>query len=267
MKAKLLSFSISLLLFAACSVPKDVAYFQGVDQLTPVQIEQMNQVYSSKICPDDLLTITVTAWDPSAVTPFNPPVYSYAIQGEVNVGSASQLHTYLVDPEGYINFPVLGKMQIIGLSKQEFSDLLQNKIAKYVKDPIVNVQIVNYKVTLMGEVVRPGTINIRNDRLSIIDAIGQAGDLTINANRKNIMIIREINGKKEFGRIDVTDPALFASPYYFLRQNDVVYIEPNNAKKRNANYSQAQQYNLTIFATLMSTVSVISSIIIASTRK
>lgn len=266
MRAKIFSFFLSILFLGACGVPKDVAYFQGVDQLSPEEIEKMSQTYTSKICPDDLLSITVTAWDPTVVTPFNPPPYSYASQGDITVQSSSQLQTYLVDQEGCINFPVLGKIEVAGLSKQELRETLQNRISKYVKDPIVNVQTINYKVTFMGEISRSGSITVRNDRLSILDAIGQQGDLTINANRKNILVIRDNNGIKEFGRIDLTDPAVFASPYYYLRQNDVVYIEPNDAKKRNARYSQAQQYNLTIFSTILSTVSVISSIIIASTR-
>lgn len=266
MRSKIFLLFIVSLLMGACSVPKDVAYFQGIDDLKEGQLEQMSQTYASEIVTDDLLTITVTAWDPTVTTPFNPPVYSFATQGEINIGSASQLHTYLVDQEGYINFPVLGKLHVEGMKKGELSNMLEEKISKYIKDPIVNVQIVNYKVTIMGEISRPGALIVRNDRLSILDAIGQAGDLTINANRKNILVVRDSNGRKEHGRIDITDPALFASPYYYLRQNDVVYVEPNDAKKRNANYSQAEQYKLTIFSTILSTVSVISSIIIASTR-
>ncbi len=266
MRSKIFSFLLLSLLLGACSTPKDVAYFQGIDDLTASQIEQMNQTYVSKICTDDVLTITVTAWDPTVTTPFNPPVYAYATQGEVNVGSASQLHTYLVNQEGDINFPVLGRLHVEGMRKQELSKLMEEKISKYIKEPIVNIQIVNFKVTLLGEVARPGALSVRNDRLSILDAIGQSGDLTINANRKNIMIIRDDNGQKTHGRIDLTDPTLFASPYYYLRQNDVVYVEPNDAKKKNANYSQAEQYKLTIFSTILSTVSVISSIIIAATR-
>ena len=266
MTSKILSFITLLLFLGACSVPKDVAYFQGIDALTEAQIEQMNQTYVSKICMDDLLTITVTAWDPTVATPFNPPAYAYAGQGETAVSTSAHLHTYLVDQDGNINFPVLGKLHVDGLAKQELSGVLEEKISKYIPDPIVNVQIVNYKVTMMGEIARNGAITVRNDRLSILDAIGQAGDLTINANRRNVLIIRDNNGKKERGRIDLTDPALFASPYFYLRQNDVVYVEPNDAKKKNANYSQAEQYKLTIFSTILSTVSVISSIIIATTR-
>ena len=268
MRVKLVSIAILFVfLLGACSVPKDVVYFQGVDKLTPEQLEQMNQSYISKICEDDLLSITVTAWDPTVVTPFNPPTYSYAVQGEIQTNtSTSQLRTYLVDKEGYINFPVLGKVKIAGKTKQAANEMLQDMIHPYVKDALVNVQIVNYKVTMMGDVARPGAINVKNDRISILDAIGQAGDLTINANRKNILVIRDNNGQKEFGRIDITDPAVFTSPYYYLRQNDVVYVEPNKAKKRNARYSQAQQYSITVFSSILSAVSVITTVILAITK-
>lgn len=255
-----------LCLMAACGTPKDVAYFQGVDSLTPEQVDKMSQEYASLICPDDLLTITVTGWDPTVVTPFNLPVYAYATPGEVGVASSGQLQTYLVDKDGDIVFPVIGKIHAAGLSKQDFGESMRQAIAKYVPMAQVNVQIVNYKVTMLGEVSRPGPIAVRNDRLSILDAIGQAGDLSINADRKNILVIRDTNGKKEFGRIDITDPAIFASPYYYLRQNDVVYIEPNKAKKKNANYSQAQQYNITVFSVIITTISTITAIVVSISK-
>ena len=202
MRVKLVSVvALFVLLLGACSVPKDVVYFQGVDALTPEQVSKMNQAYTSKICPDDLLTITVTAWDPTVVTPFNPPVYAYAIQGETSTVSSSQLRTYLVDQEGDINFPVLGKIHVAGLTKQQLSDKMQEMISPYVKDALVNVQIVNYKVTMMGEVSRPGAISVKNDRLSILDAIGQVGDLTINANRKNIILLKIIIGGSKYIRL------------------------------------------------------------------
>lgn len=267
MRVKLVSVVVLfVLMLGACSVPKDVVYFQGVDSLTPEQVNNMNQVYTSKICPDDLLTITVTAWDPTVVTPFNPPVYAYAMQGESSTVSSSQLRTYLVNQEGDINFPVLGKIHVAGLTKQQLSEKMQEMISPYVKDVLVNVQIVNYKVTMMGEVSRPGAISVKNDRLSILDAIGQVGDLTINANRKNILVIRDNNGEKEFARLDITEPDIFTSPYYYLQQNDVVYVEPNNAKKRNARYSQAQQYTITVFSSILSAVSVITTVILAITK-
>ena len=255
------------LLVGACSVPKDVVYFQGVDDLTKEQVERMTQPYQSQIYPDDLLSITVTAWDPTVVTPFNPPAYSYATQGEISTSTTTQLQTYLVDKEGYINFPVLGKVRAAGLSKQQLSEELESKIHAYVSDAIVNIQIVNYKLMILGEVARPGVVTVSNDRISILDALGRAGDLTINANRKNILLIRDTNGEKEFVRLDLTSPDIFASPYYYMRQNDVVYVEPNDAKKRNARYSQAQQYSITVFSSILSAISVITTVILAITSR
>lgn len=263
MKIKIVTLLVLLCLLGACGTPKDVTYFQEIDSLTPEQLDRMNQNYTSLICPDDMLTITVTAPDPTVVTPFNLPVYAYAGQGETNVISSQQLQTYLVDKDGDIVFPVIGKIHAGGLSKQEFAENLRKEVAKSVPLAQINVQIVNYKVTMLGEVSRPGTIAVRNDRLSVLDAIGQVGDLTINANRKNILVVRDDDGEKTFGRIDITDPGIFASPYYYLRQNDVVYVEPNKAKIRNANYSQAQQYNVTVFSTILSTVSVATTVVLA----
>ena len=268
MNLKLLSVILFTILLGACSAPKDVTYFQGIDSLTSEQKALMNQTYIAKICPDDMLTITVTAWDPNVVTPFNPPTYAYStiVEGEITVASAPSLYTYLVDKDGYISFPVLGKIFVMGLTKEQLSDKLQKDISQYIQDPLVKVQIVNYKITVMGEVNRPSTISVKNDRISILDAIGQSGDLTINANRKNILLIRDINGQKEFARLDLTDPGVFASPYYYLKQNDVVYVEPNSAKKRNARYSQAQQYTITVFSSVLSAISVITTVILAITK-
>lgn len=257
---------LTIILLGSCKTPKGVTYLQNIDSYNKEQMEQMAQSYSVNICEDDLLTITVTSRDPSVVLPFNPPPFAYAVQGETTVSTAQQLQTYLVDKEGKINFPVLGRLQASGLSKQELSDRIQQGIAKYVSDAMVNIQIVNFKVTMVGEVARPGGLYVRNDRLSILEAIGQAGDLTINANRKNILVIRDRNGVKEHGRVDITDPAVFASPYFYLQQNDWVYVEPNDAKKRNANYSSSQQFNVTIFSAVISALSLITSVVITLTK-
>lgn len=267
MKAKFLSLVLFVVLLGACSAPKDVVYFQGIDTLTAEEINRIAQNYDTKIAPDDMLSISVAAWDPTVVTPFNPPVYSYAQQGEEPVAPSAALYTYLVDKEGYINFPVLGRVQVGGLTKQELSSELEKKISKYVQDPLVTVRITNFKVMVMGEVTRPGGLSVKSDRISILDAIGYSGDLTINANRKNILVIRDANGKKEYARLDITDPAIFSSPYYYLRQNDVVYVEPNKAKQRNAKFSQSKQYNVTIFSSILSAISVITSVVVALSKK
>jgi len=267
MKLKLVPFISSfILILASCSVPKDVTYFQGVDSLSPEQISAISQTYTTYIMPGDMLNITVTAWDPTVATPFNPPTYAYAQEGELPVFASQSMYNYLVDKNGNINFPVLGEVKAEGFERREFAKALEKEISNYIKDPLVNVQITNFKVTIMGEVSRPGALTVRTDRISILDAIGQVGDLTINADRKNILVIRENNGVKEFGRIDVTQPDLFASSYYYLRQNDVIYVEPNDAKKRNARYSQAQQYNITVFSSILSAISVITTVILAVTK-
>lgn len=266
MKLKYFLFIFLMGIACSCSVPKNVTYFQGIDSLTEQQLDSMSQNYTSKICPDDRLSITVTAWDPTVVTPFNPPVYAYAAEGEEKVQVSQQLQTYLVDKDGSIIFPVLGKVYVAGLSKQELSENLRKAISKYVADVNVNVQIVNYKVTMMGEVARPGTVAVSNDRITILDALGRVGDMTINANRTNILVIRDNDGQKEIGRLDITDPTIFSSPYFYLRQNDVVYVEPNDAKKRNARYSQAQQYSITVFSSILSAISVVTTVILAITK-
>lgn len=267
MKLKLVSVvALFMWLLSACSVPKDVAYFQGIDSATAEQIEQMSQTYTARICADDMLTITVTAWDPTVVTPFNPPAFSYGQQAEVETATNTQLQTYLVDTDGNINFPVLGKIHAEGLTKQQLRDLLQDKIRIYVADAMVNVQIINYKVTILGEVARPGRLTVPNERLSILDALGSVGDLSINANRKNILVVRDNHGKKEFARLDITQPDIFTSPYFYLQQNDLVYVEPNNAKKRNSRYSAAQQYSVTVFSSVLSAISVITTVILAITK-
>ena len=251
MRIKLISVVILfVLLLGACSAPKDVVYLQGVDTLTPEQISQMNQTYTSRISKDDL------------TTPFNPPVFAYAQQGDQPIAASQSMYTYLVDSDGNINFPVLGKIHVAGLSKQELCDELQSKLSKYIENPLVNVQITNYRITVMGEVNRPGTFTIKNDRISILDAFGYVGDLAITANRKNILLIRDNDGQKEFVRMDITDPSLFTSPYFYLRQNDVIYVEPNLAKQRNSRFSQSKQYNITVFSSIISAISVISSMVI-----
>ncbi|MDR2968953.1 MAG: polysaccharide export protein [Tannerellaceae bacterium] len=264
MKHKFTALSFMLLLMlGACSVPKDITYFQGIDSLSNERIEQMVQVYHIPICPDDLLTITVTAWDPNVTTPFNPPAYAYStiVGGETTVQPAQGVFTYLVDKEGYIDYPVLGRVHVAGLTKHELAEKLSKDISKYIDDPLVKVTLDNFKVTVLGEVSRPGTVTVRNDRVSILDALGVVGDVTINANRTNILVVRDNNGKIERARMDLTDPAIFASPYYYLHQNDVVYVEPNDAKKRNSRYSQSDQYNITLFSSIMSAISVITLVL------
>lgn len=261
MKSKIVSFLLVTLFLGACSVPKDVAYFQGIDDLTKEQLSQTVQQYESRIQPDDLLSITVTATDPTVVTAFNPPAVAFAGQGDEVVHASQSMYTYLVERNGEITFPVLGRLKLGGMSKRDAVQFLQTKISEYVSEPLVDIRILNYKVTILGDVARPGTIALKNDRISILDALGLAGDMNVTANRKNVMLIRETNGVKEYARLDFTDTSVFSSPYYFLQQNDVIYVEPNDAKKKNARFSQAEQFNISVLSTILSAISVISLVI------
>lgn len=242
---------------------QDVVYFQGIDELTPEQLIEMSQTYTTKILNDDLLSINVTAWDPAAVTPFNPPVFAYSVvpQGEQPIASSQNLYTYLVDQDGNINFPVLGKVHVAGLTRQEVAGKLEEMISKYVENPLVNVQLLNFKITMMGDVSRPGTLAIKNDRVSILDAIGMAGDLQLSANRKNILVIRDNNGVKETYRMDITDPGIFASPCFYLKQNDIVYVEPIRIKQRSRTSSD-RSFTMSLLTSVISSVSIITSMVI-----
>ena len=153
------------------------------------------------------------------------------------------------------------------MTLHEANEKLQEMIKEGLPEALVNVQIVNFKVAIMGEVNRTNVYTIKNNRVSILDLIAMAGDLTINARRENILLIRDNDGKKEIIRLNIADPNIFASPYFYLQQNDVVYVEPNKAKKRNANFSSAQQYTLTMFSTILTAVSVITTIVVALRRK
>lgn len=263
MEFKVLLFTVLCVLLTACAQPKDVIYFQGVDSLTPEQLEAMSQTYSTKLTYDDMLSITVSNWDPSSVAPFNPPVYAYSVEGEQAFVASQSMFTYLVDKNGDIEFPVLGKIHVAGLTRQELASQLQERISKYVKDkPLVKVDLLNFKVTMMGEFNKPGSYTIKNDRVTILDVIGMAGDLPLTANRKNILVIRENDGKKEIYRLDITDPNIFASPCFYLKQNDVVYAEPIKTKLRSRTSSD-RQFTMSLITSLISSVSVIVAMVIS----
>ncbi|MDR0537734.1 MAG: polysaccharide biosynthesis/export family protein [Tannerellaceae bacterium] len=280
MKIKLTPASglFMLLFIMSCATPKNITYFQKIDELTDEQKARMSQNYTSQICPDDMLSITVSSSSPDVVTPFNPPLYSYSAPQRTipntsfsvstsasqlsvpTLTTTQQLTSYPVNSDGDITFPVIGRYHAAGQSKQDFENKLQAEVRKYVPDAIVHVKIENYKVTVMGDVLYPGTLPVYNERITILEALGQVGDLTINGSRTNILVVRDNNGIKEYGRVDITDPAVFTSPFYYLRQNDLVYVEPNRAKKRSALYSAGESLTVSIFSAAVTCISTVSAI-------
>jgi polysaccharide export outer membrane protein len=216
--------------FSSCVSKKDITYFQfgEIDQ------KKVSNVYKTVFKPDDILQIVISASDIAAVQPFNLPAASFNSSGGASAGPGTIL-TYLIDSNGEIDFPILGKLKIGGLSREEAIGLFKNKLdPDYVKNPTINIRISNFKITIQGDVRAPGTFNIPNERVTILDAIGLAGDINISGKRDNVLVIREEgNFKKEY-RVNLLSKKTYTSPVFYLQQNDIVYVEHNYAKIQSA---------------------------------
>jgi polysaccharide export outer membrane protein len=211
-----------------------MVYYRNVESINN---KKMTNSYEIKIQPDDLLSILVTCEDPEIAKPFNINNMSTQTQQTQQSGSS-----YLVDVNGEINFPVLGNLKIGGLTRTELMKMLNEKISQYIKRPMVVVTVKNYKVTVQGEVASPGIYTFDSERFTLVDALIKAGDLKIQAKRKNILIIRQVDGVLTYNRVDITKTDFINSPFYYLRQNDMVYVQPNrlviqgSAKSREITY-------------------------------
>ncbi len=255
---KLISFMLLALLLASCSAYKKVPYLQGSEYMKANE----TPLYDAHIMPKDLLTITVNTSDPEASVPFNLTVAT--AQGAQNKSLYSQptLQQYLVDNNGNIDFPVLGSLHIAGLTKGEAEEMIKEKLKSYFNEtPIINVRMVNYKISVIGEVTRPGTFTISNEKVNLFEALAMAGDMTIYGQRDNVKLIREDgNGKREIVPLDLNDAEVVLSPYYYLQQNDVVYVTPNKTKAKNAGISNSTTIWFSVVGTLVSLVSLIVTI-------
>ena len=230
-KIKKTFFYVFLLaLTSSCVSKKDIYYFQKDE----IDTTKVSNIYKTFFKPDDLLEITISAKDVDAVRPFNLSAVTYSTSSNSAIGVA-QKQSYLIDANGEVEMPVLGKIKLGGLSRESGVELLKNKLSpNYIKKPHVNIRITNFKITVLGDVLRPGNYVIPNERISIIDAIGLAGDLKISGNRTNIKVFREENGMKNKYVINLLSNKTFTSPAYYLQQNDIVIVEPNNASIQSA---------------------------------
>ncbi|WP_405325948.1 polysaccharide biosynthesis/export family protein [Leeuwenhoekiella sp. LLG6367-2.1] len=251
---RLSTFSICCIFFAtSCVTRKQVIPFFNLENLpSDLQLPQDNV----KIQPDDILTITVFAPLQETATPFN---LSTRVNNSGGGGNSSNKETYQVSDEGTIKFPYLGDVYVVGLSQESLSKKLSADLTEFLKDPIVQVRIQNFKVTIMGEVSSPKTIIVEEDFISLPNALSQAGDLKISARRDNILIIREENNKLTYNYLDIRDNSLFSSPFYYLQQNDIVYVEPNTASIQKGGY-------LSTISTYLGLTSVIISLALIFTR-
>ena len=242
------------LFFASCVSKKDIVYLQ----FDEMDIAQVNNDYQLRFKPDDLVQITVSSDDLLSVQPFNLPVVAFSSITN-NVFGQAQLQTYLIDKQGNIEFPVVGTIKLGGMTRVEAISFLRNKLhPDLVKNPIININISNFKITVQGEVSRPGNFSIPNERISIFDALGMAGDLQISGKRDNILVIREEGDTKVQYRIDLRSNNMMTSPAYYLQQNDIVYVEPNKAKMQDAAYTRSTGLFISLASVLISLITVIT---------
>jgi polysaccharide biosynthesis/export protein len=220
----------SLIIFGGCASNNKVKMFPDLGEgvITSPGISNLEPV----IAKSDILSITVTSPNPEATVMFNTPNMAATQTSTATAGNMSPSSGYLVSQDGFIEFPALGKIMAAGLTKQKLKEDITERLvnSKLLIDPIVTVRFLNYRVTVLGEVARPTVVTVPNERISILEAIGLAGDITIYGKRDNVLLIREEKGSKVIKRINLNSSEILSSPYYYLKSNDVVYIEPNNAK-------------------------------------
>ncbi|WP_038336274.1 polysaccharide biosynthesis/export family protein [Empedobacter falsenii] len=243
-------FVIVVITISSCASKKELVYFDG-NQQSITKYED----YIPKIQSSDMLAISVSAADIKATEPFNQQsIY------QVNSGMQNNPYAkiYTVDENGYINYPLIGNVKVGGLTRTEAENELKSKISKYIVNPGVNINFTNFRITVLGEVAKPGNFSIPNERVSILDALGMAGDLTINGVRKNIMVIREQNGQKQTYNVDLTSKEILNSPVYYLAQNDVIYVEPNNAKISSSKFTPNYSLWISVAGVIISVIAVIS---------
>ena len=250
---------VAVILFDGCGSSEKVAYFQNANDVSLIESKGL---YDAHIRPKDILTITVSTTDPMAARPFNLVVLN-PLQSNGNLNTyGGSLQTFLVDNDGTINFPIIGKIEVAGLTKTQCETMITDKIKPYMSEtenPVVTVKMASYKVTVIGEVQHPGTFPVAQEKINVLEAIAQAGDLTIYGKRENVMLVREkLNGEKEIHRLDLNDANLFNSPYFYLQQNDVIYVEPNRVKAKNSSIGQST----TIWFSFVGIVTSIASLLV-----
>lgn len=240
--------AISCLVLFSCSTPKNITYFRDIpDTISKRTITQIG--YNSLLIkPDDILQVSIQTLDPVSTSMLNQesanPLPSSGNANQPVSSASSAVTGYLVDKNGFIILPLVGKVDVNGKSTSEVRDIIQAKAAQFYRDPVVSVRFANFKITVLGEVTRPSTYVMPNEKVSVLDALGMAGDLTIFGKRENVLLIRESSANKEFVRLNLNDSKLFSSPYYYLQQGDVIYVEPNKSKIAATDVSQVKKISI-----------------------
>ena len=260
--SSILLLTSSIIILSSCGSVKNIAYLQNSDSIFFARSEYL---YDARIMPKDVLTITVNTVNPEAAEPFNLTVPTSFNNQTRSTYSQPILQTYLVDNNGRIDYPVLGTLQVGGLSKSECEKMIHDKILPYLnaaENPVVTVRMSNYKISVLGEVNRPGMFTVGNEKINILEALAQAGDLTIYGVREKVKLIREdAKGRKDVITLNLNDANIINSPYYYLQQNDIVYVEPNKVKARNSTIGQSTTIWLSATSILVSLTSLLYNVL------
>lgn len=259
-----LGMALALMAMSSCSSSKEAGNLRYFQDLTEVSGSFDTGNYQSTIQPDNELMITVTSTQPEATAAYNLPLSNPTTTSSLGAGASTPRQpTFLVDPQGDIDFPILGRIHVAGMTTTELAQKLTEMISKDVIDPVVLVRQMSFSVNVMGEVNAPGKKYASNERMSILDALAAAGDLTPYGERTSLLLIREEDGKRTYNKIDLTDSSLLSSPLFYLRPNDVIIVMPNKIRQDNAKYNQFSSYKLSVISTVVSACSIIASLIIA----
>lgn len=265
---QLLALTMSLLpaalLLSGCHTTEPaVNYFVNADDVIK---GQALPDYTQRIRPNDELRIIISSTVPEATSMYNLPPYIQSSPGAHVVSAERQLCTYLVNPSGYITLPVIGDIEVNGLTTEELKKVILTHVGQQVKDPIVTVEYTGIVVEVLGQVSNPGRQTFGTQRISILDVLARCGGVQLNGKKETVRLIREENGHIYTHHLDLTDANIVNSPYFFLHQNDVIIVEPSENAKRNATYDQMNGYKLSVISTVVSACSVVASLIIALTH-
>ena len=248
-------------LLVACSTNKKITYFQDVPDSLYLKVHenQVKQFSDPVIQNNDILQVTILTLDPSENSVLSTSnSSSFPVQPSSGGGAGAPVNGFLVDKDGLIELPIVGKIKVSGLTTAAARDTIHNLIAKYYKSPVVNVRFTNFSVSVLGEVARPGTYTVPNEKVSVLDAISMAGDLTIFGRRENVIVMRDSSGSKKVIRLDLNNLSqTLQSPFYYLNQGDLVYVEPNRAKV--ASTDAYRNRNFTIAVSVISLLLIIIS--------
>jgi len=268
MKSRILILLALATIMLSCSSSKEntLAYFKSLGDAPSGTLPNTEKDYSIRIQPDDELVITVTSSVPQATAAYNMPMENPATRNGLLTASQPRTQTYIVDDKGYIMMPVLGRLQVGGKTIPEIASMVTSLVARDVKDPYVRVDLVNFGIDVLGEVRNPHRVVTGQQYFTLLDALAACGDLTEFGKRDRVYVIRTEDGQRTYHRLDLTDSSVFSSPYFFMRQNDVVYVEPNEIRIDNSKYNQNNAFKLSVISTIVSSVSVIASLIIALAR-